>query len=40
MDQRREPILNVPAVVVALLLVLAVIHGVPRLVGRDWRESA
>ena len=28
MDQRREPILNVPAVVVALLLVLALLHVV------------
>jgi membrane associated rhomboid family serine protease len=28
LDQRREPILNVPAIVVALLLVLGLIHGV------------
>lgn len=28
MDQRREPIFNVPAVVVALLLVLGLVHGV------------
>jgi len=26
--------------VILVVLVLAVIHGVPRLVGRDWRESA
>ena len=31
MDQRREPILNVPAIVVVLLVVLGLVHGV-----REW----
>jgi len=31
LDQRREPILNVPSVVVALLVVLGLTHAV-----RDW----
>ena len=31
LDQRREPILNVPAVVVVLLAVLGLIHAV-----REW----
>ena len=35
MDQRREPILNVPAVVVALLLILGLVHGVREYVLSD-----
>ena len=35
LDQRREPILNVPAVVVALLLILGLVHGVREYVLSD-----
>ena len=35
MDQRREPILNVPAIVVALLLVLGLLHAVRAYVLSD-----
>ena len=35
LDQRREPILNVPAVVVVLLLVLGLVHAVREYVLSD-----
>lgn len=39
MDQRREPILNVPAVVVALLLMLGVVHVVRTYVLSDMADA-
>ena len=40
MDQRREPILNVPAVVVTLLLVLGLVHGVRAYLLSDAADRA
>ena len=40
MDQRREPILNVPAVVVLVLLTIGVIHAVRMLVLSDDLDRA
>jgi len=39
LDQRREPILNVPAVVVALLLVLGVLHFVRTYLLSDMTDA-
>lgn len=39
MDQRREPILNVPAVVVAVLVVLGLIHAVREYVLSDATDA-
>jgi len=40
LDQRREPILNVPAVVVTLLLVLGLVHGVRAYLLSDAADRA
>lgn len=40
MDQRREPILNVPAVVVLVLLALGIIHAIRTLVLSDDLDRA
>lgn len=40
MDQRREPILNVPAVLVVMLLVLGLIHAVREYVLSDDADNA
>ncbi len=40
MDQRREPILNVPAVVVVVLLVLGLIHAVREYVLSEAADNA